>query len=212
MPNELDPSDVYPPANLPPGAAQWGRSIQGDVTKLKSAVTVHEQMLANVNRGTASSLANQASQIQRLSERVQTYRRVLDQAELVSSATYPTYGITFSMAPPDWATSGTVLAYTFPSWSGTVSVGGSCEVQVMPIATWDGNAPLVGATAQIYNDGGAGGTRLNISSSHSHPVEVKSVTPGFAASVMQTGVYWAYSTGTSYSGISLTVDITVLWN
>lgn len=66
MPNELDPSDVYPPANLPPGASQWGRSIQGDVTKLKSAVTVHEQMLANANRGTASSLATLAQSIQSL--------------------------------------------------------------------------------------------------------------------------------------------------
>lgn len=219
MPNELDPSDVYPPSNLPPGSAQWGRSIQGDVTKLKTAVTVQEQMLANANRGTASSLANQASQIQRLSEKVQTYRRVWTGAELTAAAghPYPLPDQSFGMQPPSWATTGTVLAYSFPAWSGTVSSGGSVDLTVFPNVTWNSNTPVIGASAKIFNDGGGLGTRLLLSTEHSHPIEVKGGSSwasgvGYENALMYTDLRWTYEPGTTFAGITLTMDISVLWN
>ena len=68
----LDPTDVYPPSNLPGRAVPWGRTIEGDVGLLKKARMSLSQSLKALNRLLAASLQTLGDQITTLSDQQAT--------------------------------------------------------------------------------------------------------------------------------------------
>lgn len=156
-----------------------------------------------------------ATSVTRQSEQVQTYSRTLLQSELAvvgAGATYPNYNLTWDITAPSWATSGTVLAYTVPSWGGTIPASTTVQMIAMPLSTWDSNAPTVGFEADIYNDGGAGGTKLILNQNHTHPVEVQGAA-GFSTTALRMGIWWVKTTAfTPTTTVSMNLSATIVWN
>jgi len=150
----------------------------------------------------------------RLAEKVRTYRRVFTHAELtdVGTSAYPLWDLTLSCAAPFWATSGTVLAYTFPAWTGTLALDQYATLVAFPVSMWNSNAPVEGGSAKIYYETGSGGyTTLLRYAAHSHPVEVKGGS-GFPTTDLLTNIRWVRSTSFPASGVTITLDTVVLWN
>ena len=63
----LDPTDVFPPRNLPGDAERWGREVEGVATLLKGSAKNLRQSIESMNRSTAASLQSLGDQIAELS-------------------------------------------------------------------------------------------------------------------------------------------------
>ena len=66
----LDPTDVFPPRNLPGPAVPWGREVEGVSTLLKGSAKNLRQSIDGLNRSTAASLQTLGDQITTLSSTV----------------------------------------------------------------------------------------------------------------------------------------------
>jgi len=93
----LDPTDVYPPSNLPGRAVPWGRTIEGDMGLLKKARMSLSQSLKALNRLLAASLQTLGDQITTLSDQQATLSSAvsdIDSQQTTLNSTVATLGTT----------------------------------------------------------------------------------------------------------------------
>ena len=128
----LDPTDVFPPRNLPGPAVPWGREVEERLNELKNRYKMSEQDLQGMNRALASQFSNLSRQIDRMSESVQ----ISYSTQSITNAPGMTPGTQWTKTKPAWATYGLVSNMSVKYNSGSMT--GEVDVDVRA-----GNQPIV---------------------------------------------------------------------
>lgn len=157
--------------NLPPGAEQWGRSVENSISEISRLATVTANNNENFNKGVNSSLSalsEQLNTIQQQQEMLQQQQTLIGEQQIriqesVVSTTGSTvlnppnggnyvYGTEWFVSAPSWATYGGVTVAGMTQTMNTLSVGS----EIIGFLTFGSN-PITtshdyNGSVQIYSD------------------------------------------------------------
>ena len=165
----LDPTDVFPPHNLPGPAVSWGREVEGVATLLKGSAKNLRQSIESMNRSTAASLQSLGDQIAELSA---------VRALLLTTESKSDFSLTYSI--PSGVTSvATTVSFIVPSGYTKASIfashSASAQNGVVGV-DYLGVLVSIGGVANLAVFGQAGTSSstnyTNSSSSHTRTISV----------------------------------------
>jgi len=109
----LDPTDVFPPRNLPGPAVPWGREVEGVATLLKGSAKNLRQSIESMNRSTAASLQSLGDQITTLSDQQARAAEQVTTYSFTQSVSKSSEGLSvpWSREAPDWASAAYVEVF-----------------------------------------------------------------------------------------------------
>lgn len=128
--SKINPSDRFPPFNLPAGATPWGRTVQERLNNVERQTVANTQSIAGMNRLFAAQIENISSQLNTIaeqqlinSERVQVYSFIYDIPDgnrfgdtyidrTGGNSAFFRVGAPGDITPPGWASGAVVLATT----------------------------------------------------------------------------------------------------
>jgi len=132
--SSLDPTDVFPPRNLPGPAVPWGREVEKRLNELKTRYTMSEQDLHGLERALSSQFSNLSRQIDRMVETTV----LVPSTQSFSNVAGEVWGTEWTATKPSWATQALVASTTVSYVSGSMT--GSIQGNVFA-----GTSPISGA-------------------------------------------------------------------